>query len=146
RGQMDSDYFPVALGDLAASVDFHEFRGEDFRIGETRVSALYLNHPGMALGYRVSCAGTSVVYASDHEPYRHTLDRLGRRGDAGAEFGTELDEELVTFVAGADLYIGEAQYTDEEYPAKIGWGHSPLSATVGVAVAGDVKSLALFHH
>ena len=46
----------------------------------------------------------------------------------------------------ADLYIGEAQYTDDEYPQKIGWGHSPLSATVEVALRADVRTLALFHH
>jgi len=52
----------------------------------------------------------------------------------------------VSFVSRADLYIGEAQYTDEEYPAKIGWGHSPLSATVEVALKAEVRTLALFHH
>jgi len=49
-------------------------------------------------------------------------------------------------VSHTDLYIGEAQYTDEEYPEKIGWGHSPLSATVEVALKANVKTLALFHH
>jgi ribonuclease BN (tRNA processing enzyme) len=52
----------------------------------------------------------------------------------------------VSFVNGAGLYIGEAQYTDAEYPAKIGWGHSSLSATVEVALQASVKALALFHH
>lgn len=146
RGLMDSDYFPVALGDLASSLSTHEFRGQDFSVGEAVVSACYLNHPGMTLGYRVTHAGKSVVYATDHEPYQHTLAHLGARGDAGRVFGSALDAEMRRFVAGADLYIGEAQYTDEEYPAKIGWGHSSLSATVEVALAAGVRSLALFHH
>ncbi len=50
------------------------------------------------------------------------------------------------FVEGADLYIGEAQYTDEAYPAKVGWGHSSLSATVEVALKARARQLALFHH
>ena len=124
----------------------HEYGGEPFQIGEATISATYLNHPGMALGYRVSHGGRSVVYATDNEPYRYTLDHLARRAEAGREFGGRLDEEFVRFVAGADLYIGEAQYTDEEYPAKIGWGHSSLSATVEVALKAQVKRLALFHH
>jgi phosphoribosyl 1,2-cyclic phosphodiesterase len=146
RGQMDADYFPVALGDLSGAIHVHEFRGEDFRIGDVSISAMYLNHPGMNLGYRILHGGKTVIYGTDHEPYRYTLDHLGRRAEAGREFGGRLDEEFVRFVEGADLYIGEAQYTDEEYPAKIGWGHSSLSATVEVALKARVKSLALFHH
>jgi phosphoribosyl 1,2-cyclic phosphodiesterase len=146
RGQMDPDYFPVALGDLAASIEVHEFRGGDFRVGDAHIAAMYLNHPGMNLGYRVTHGGRTVIYGTDNEPYRYTLDHLGGRAEAGREFGGRLDEEFVRFVSGADLYIGEAQYTDEEYPAKIGWGHSSLSATVEVALKAQVKRLALFHH
>jgi phosphoribosyl 1,2-cyclic phosphodiesterase/ActR/RegA family two-component response regulator len=146
RGQMQADYFPVSLGDLASSIHVHEYHGDAFRIGEATVAATYMNHPGMTLGYRVERAGRSVVYATDHEPYRSTLEVGSGRAGAGRQLGRVLDDALVAFVRGADLYIGEAQYTDEEYQSKIGWGHSSLSATVDVALQGGVKALALFHH
>jgi phosphoribosyl 1,2-cyclic phosphodiesterase len=146
RGQMQPDYFPVSLGDLVSSIHVHEYHGEAFRIGEATVSATYLNHPGMTLGYRVERAGKAVVYATDHEPYRSTLEAGSRRAGAGQQFGRVLDDALVAFVKGADLYIGEAQYSDDEYLTKVGWGHSSLSATVEVALQGGVKALALFHH
>jgi phosphoribosyl 1,2-cyclic phosphodiesterase/CheY-like chemotaxis protein len=145
-GQMNPDYFPVALGDLAATIRVHEFTGSSFQIGDTVIAAMYLNHPGMTLGYRVTSAGRSLVYATDNEQYRFTLEHVGQRAEAGRQFGQRLDEEFVAFVSHADLYIGEAQYTDDEYPQKIGWGHSPLSATVEVALRADVRTLALFHH
>lgn len=145
-GQMNPDYFPVALGDLAARIHVHEFSGESFQIADTSVAAMYLNHPGMTLGYRVTGAGRTLVYATDNEQYRFTLEHVGQRAEAGRRFGQQLDEQFVSFVSRADLYIGEAQYTDEEYPAKIGWGHSPLSATVEVALKAEVRALALFHH
>jgi phosphoribosyl 1,2-cyclic phosphodiesterase len=145
-GQMNPDYFPVALGDLAARIHVHEFGGTSFQIGDTAVAATYLNHPGMTLGYKVTYAAKSVVYATDNEQYRFTLEHVGRRAEAGRQLGQRLDEEFVSFVSRADLYIGEAQYTDEEYPGKIGWGHSPLSATVEVALKANVRALALFHH
>jgi phosphoribosyl 1,2-cyclic phosphodiesterase len=145
-GQMDPDYFPVAFGDLESALRVHEYRGGEFRVGDATISAMYLNHPGMCLAYKVTHAGKTVVYATDHEPYHQTLTLVGRRGQDGAELGQVLDEELVRFVSGVDLYIGEAQYTDEEYRGRVGWGHSSLSATVGVALKADVKSLALFHH
>ena len=146
RGQMDPDYFPVAFGDMGATLRVHEYRATPFTIGDTTVSGIYLNHPGMNLGYRVTHGGRSLVYATDNEPYRHTLARFGQRQEGAHELGAQLDDDLVQFVAGTDLYIGEAQYTDEEYPAKVGWGHSSVSATVEVALKGNVKALALFHH
>jgi phosphoribosyl 1,2-cyclic phosphodiesterase len=145
-GQMNPDYFPVALGDMAAKIQMHEFQGTSFQIGNTTVAATYLNHPGMTLGYRVTTGGKTIVYATDNEQYRATLEHVGQRAEAGRQFGQHLDEAFVSFVSGADLYIGEAQYTDEEYRERIGWGHSPLSATVEVALKANVKSLALFHH
>jgi phosphoribosyl 1,2-cyclic phosphodiesterase len=145
-GQMDSDYFPVSLGDTEATLHFHEFKGRPFEIGAATVNAMYMNHPGMTLGYRVSFGGKSFVYATDNEPYRHTLEHLGERGEEGRDFGRRLDSEFVRFIAGADLYIGEAQYTDAEYPKRIGWGHSSISATVNVALEAQVRALAFFHH
>jgi phosphoribosyl 1,2-cyclic phosphodiesterase len=146
RGQMNPDYFPVALGDLQSTLDLQEFRGQGWSIGEATVEATYLNHPGMNLGYRVSHRGRAFVYATDNEPYRSTLEGLGQRAEAGREFGARLDEGFVRFVAGADLYVGEAQYRDDEYPARLGWGHSSVSVTVEVAIAAQVRALALFHH
>jgi phosphoribosyl 1,2-cyclic phosphodiesterase len=146
RGQMESEYFPVGLGDLAASIDVHEFRGDDIEIGDVRVTPTYLNHPGMNLAYRVSSGGCSLVYATDHEPYALTLNHVAGRGEEGRAFGQRLDEALVTFATDTDLLIADAQYTDEEYAARLGWGHSPISATVAFAVAARAKSLALYHH
>jgi phosphoribosyl 1,2-cyclic phosphodiesterase len=146
RGQMDTDYFPVALGDMKSILHVHEFKGKPFQIGEATVAAMYLNHPGMTLGYRLTHAGNSVAYATDHEPYQQTLPHLGHRAEAGRDFGQRLDAELVRFIAGTDLYIGDAQYSDEEYPARIGWGHSSVGAIVEVAIEAQVRALALFHH
>ena len=146
RGQMEADYFPVGLCDLAAAIDVHEFRASPFEIGDVRVDASYVNHPAMNLAYRVTSEGRRLVYATDHEPYAKTLDHVAGRGDAGRAFGEKLDRELIDFVMDADLHIADAQYTDEEYASKVGWGHSSLSATVAFAVSARVKSLALFHH
>jgi phosphoribosyl 1,2-cyclic phosphodiesterase len=145
-GQMEADYFPVALGDLAATIDVHEFRASPLEIGDVRIDAMYVNHPAMNLAYRVTCRGRRLVYATDHEPYANTLHHVAGRGEEGRAFGERLDLALVEFGREADLYIGDAQYTDEEYPDRAGWGHSPLSATVELALAARVKALALFHH
>ena len=43
-----------------------------FDLGAVQVTARYLNHPGLAMGYRLEAGGVAVVYATDHEPHsRH---------------------------------------------------------------------------
>jgi CheY-like chemotaxis protein len=56
------------------------------------------------------------------------------------------DRGHIEFLSGADLIIHDAQYTAAEYAQKIGWGHSPVTYVVDVALAARGKRLALFHH
>ena len=100
-GQMDSNYFPVDLTDMMAHLDFVELAGP-IEIGGARISHFYLNHPGLALGFRIESEGKTVVYLTDHEPYC----RLSGEN----EHNRKLDREVDEFARGADLYIREAQY------------------------------------
>jgi ribonuclease BN (tRNA processing enzyme) len=54
--------------------------------------------------------------------------------------------KMVEFLRGADVLIIDAQYTDDEYEQKIGWGHGSLSSVVSLALDADVQKLFLFHH
>jgi len=145
RIQMDSDYFPVELGDMNRNIQIHEVRGQ-VTLGSLTVEPFYLNHPALCLAYRVSDGNKSLVYATDNEPYYGSLHRPAERFQSPSDVPAYLDEKFVEFLSNADLYIGEAQYTNEEYLEKKGWGHSPLEATVRFAVQARIKSLVLFHH
>ncbi len=109
RGQMDSDYFPVHLGDMKAKLQFYELES-DVQLGDTVVSYTFLNHPGLAIGFRICSNGRSLVYLSDHEPY----GKLSPDGDSP----NEMDLAIARFAEKADLLICEAQYTEEEYTKK----------------------------
>lgn len=147
RGQMDPQYFPVALGDMAANISVTELRGEPFDVGPFRVSYVYLNHPGVTLGFRVEVDGRALVYAPDNEPYRHLLARVMAENDGEAlQYGRHRDNGLVKLFSEADLVIADAQYTPDEYKTKMGWGHSCYLDTVEVAINARVKRLALFSH
>lgn len=50
------------------------------------------------------------------------------------------------FVAGADLLVHDAMYTQEEYAAHVRWGHSYVTEVVRLAQEAGVRRLALFHH
>ncbi|MGH7320537.1 MAG: response regulator [Candidatus Rokuibacteriota bacterium] len=141
-GQMQYAYFPITLAQLGAAVRYHNLAEEAFELGGVRVTTRYLNHPGLALGYRLEAAGVSVVYATDHEP--HSSHSLGAR--AGSEPVHLEDRRHVEFLAGADLVIHDAQYTLAEYPGKRTWGHTPAELAVDLARAAGARRLALFHH
>src|SRR5437879_8012038 len=68
-GQMEYNYFPVTLAQLGASIRFHDLAEGRFTVGAVRVTTQYLNHPALALGYRLQSGGNVVVYSVDHEPH-----------------------------------------------------------------------------
>jgi CheY-like chemotaxis protein len=141
-GQMEYNYFPVTLRQLAATTRFHDLVEGRFTVGGVRVTTQYLNHPVLALGYRLESGGVVVVYSSDHEP--HAPNPAARTAAEPAMHAE--DQRHVAFLAGADLVIHDAQYTIAEYAKKVGWGHSPAEWVVDYAVAARAKRLALYHH
>ena len=141
-GQMEYQYFPVTLGQLAATTRYHDIAEGRFAVGGVRVVTRYLNHPALALGYRLESGGVVVAYASDHEP--HAPDPAARRDGQPARHGE--DQRHIEFLADADLVIHDAQYTVEEYPQKKGWGHTPAEWAVDYAIAARARRLALYHH
>ena len=139
-GQMQYAYFPVTLDQLNATIGYHDLVEGSFDIEDVRVTTRYLNHPALTLGYRMEVDGVTVVYSSDHEPH-----------EPGAAGGSDVaanvsDARHIEFLRGADLVIHDAQYLADEYPAKLGWGHSPMEYVVGAAHAAGVGRLALYHH
>jgi len=147
-GQMEYTYFPVTLEQLSATIRFHDLVESQFAIARARIVTQYLNHPALTLGYRLEADGVAVVYAVDHEPH-------GRGRPEAASQTTRVpgeppvhreDQRHVGFLAGADLVIHDAQFSAEEYPKRIGWGHSPAEWAVDYALSAGAKRLALFHH
>lgn len=145
-GQMEYAYFPITLDQLGANVRYHGLTEDVFDLGSVRVTTRYLNHPGIALGYRLEVAGVALVYATDHEPHSPHHPGGGVSGRATHLPVHKEDQRHIEFLAGADLLIHDAQYTLEEYSKKATWGHSPAELAVDFALASGTRRLALFHH
>ena len=150
-GQMEYTYFPVTLDDLAAEIEYRELLEETITVGSAKITTHYLKHTAICMGYRIEADGRGVVYVSDHEPYGLALfgpdpppERIGRGLSDGVVHAG--DRRLVEWARGADLLIQDTQYTPEEYPKKIGWGHGSADYVADVAVLSAAKRLALFHH
>jgi ribonuclease BN (tRNA processing enzyme) len=80
--------------------------------------------------------GVSFVYISDNEL---------RAGDASPA-NDRWRAKLVEFIRGARVLIHDATYTEEEYEAHRGWGHSTYGDAVALALESGVETLVLFHH
>lgn len=127
--------FPVRVRDLP-NVLFHDVVPGDFEVDSIRVTADLVVHPGATLGYRLAEDDRVLTYIPDHEP------ALG-----GQSFPDEPSwTSGYSLVEGTDVLIHDAQYTDEEYSKRVGWGHTSLSQLAAYVGIASVGTLVTFHH
>jgi phosphoribosyl 1,2-cyclic phosphodiesterase len=127
---------PIEIGELAARVTFRDVPAEPWRIGGMELRASLVSHRGPTLGYRLSENGTSLCYLPDHEP----------------ALGQDLASTPPNWISGhglargASLLIHDGQYSEDEYPAHRGWGHSSLPDALAFAHRCEAQRLVLVHH
>jgi CheY-like chemotaxis protein len=143
---MEYTYFPVELAQLGAKIDYQDLTEGTHQIGDVRVSAQFLNHPAIALGYRIEADGASLLYLCDHEPYWEALWHSGSEPGKLESILHDGDRRHAAFMQNADVVIHDSQYTPEEYPSKKNWGHSTYSYVTQIAAAAGVRKLFLTHH
>ncbi len=155
--QHDMPYFPVPLTAMHADMHFHELiEGARFDIGRAKVSCTRLNHPWIAMAYRIDVDGAAVVYCADTAPFADIL--FGREfmvtppaldQPLPADVIAELDQMragVVALAKNADLLIYDTQFTKDEYRLRPHWGHSHPDDAIAIARDANVKTLCLFHH
>ncbi len=145
-GQMEHHYFPVELAQLSAGITYGDLSEGTYQIDGLTIRAQQMNHPSPTLGYRIEGDDASVAYLSDHEPYFDGIWRKDAPPGRIESIREEGDRRHAEFMQNADVVIHEAQYTPEEYPAKVNWGHSTYAYVVELAAAAGVRRLFLTHH
>ena len=128
--------FPVHLRDLPCKLMLHEVPCGDYDIGEFRVTATSVCHPGPTVGYRISNGKSVMAYMPDHEP---------ALGVASFPMRKEWTSGFPV-AEGVDLLVHDTQYTDSEYAIKVGWGHSTFEQSIRFAELCGAKRLVAFHH
>ncbi len=127
---------PVEVRELPCSVSFRDTPPSEWRIGSATITCEAVNHRGPTLGFRITEGDTTVCYIPDHEPV----------------LGTSLADVEPEWISGyelardADLLIHDCQYTDEEYPEHVGWGHSAMGDALTFASRAGARRILLFHH
>ena len=128
--------FPVRLREFPCRLSIHDVADTTFAVGPFLVHSGLVIHPGPTVGYRISEGGASIAYLPDHEP----------------ALGVDTFPEAPRWTSGfdlcdgVDLLIHDAQYTDAEYAARIGWGHSTFAHTTAFARLAGASRLVSFHH
>ena len=128
--------FPIDLGDIPARLNFRDVPRHRWTIGCASLDAALVVHPGPTVGYRVEADGAVIAYLPDHEPALtsaiedSSLDWLSGGGIA----------------EGAHLLLHDAQYSEEEYEDRVGWGHSSVADAVAFTRVVGARRLLLFHH
>jgi phosphoribosyl 1,2-cyclic phosphodiesterase len=127
--------FPLDFRDVPAKVVFHDLPSEPWRANGLTLSSDLVLHPGPTVGLRLESERGALAYLPDHEPALAGIHGRTREWiSAGALAGN------------ADLVLHDAQYFEEEYDARMGWGHSSVAHAVAFAEAVAARRLVLFHH
>jgi phosphoribosyl 1,2-cyclic phosphodiesterase len=127
---------PVEIRELPCDVSFRDTPATEWEIGSAHIRSESVTHRGPTLGYRITDADTTLCYIPDHEP----------------GLGSPLDDLEPEWISGYDLARGatmllhDCQYTDEEYPDHVGWGHSRLTDALTFARRVEAERVMLFHH
>lgn len=128
EGQQEPPNFPEGAKLMSTMNYAHLKEWDTVNRGDIKVTCARLNHPNGVYAYRVQLGDKAIVYATDTEHYAAP------------------DWKLLKLAEDADVLIYDGQYTPEEYPKKIGWGHSTYVEGARIAKLAGVKELHLFHH
>lgn len=128
---LEAPLFPVSLEIMQARFVFQDFQAGDtlYPVAGVTVRTAPLNHPNGATGYRIEYRGKSICYVTDTE----------HRPEGP-------DEQILKLIQGAEIVIYDATYTEAEYTARRGWGHSTWQAGIRLCELAGVRTFAAFHH
>ncbi len=129
---MSPPSFPVKYSQIKATIEYPDACPHTFKIGTVAIEPIPLSHPNGGTGYKFVENGKSFVYLTDNE--------LGYRHGQGLT-----PDEYLPFAKDADLFIHDAEYTDEEYQTTVEWGHSTYTQALDLAIKSRVKKFGLFH-
>lgn len=123
RNFLTPPFWPVGPGE-ARMVQVRN--GENMDLGDGfRVRFFPANHPDNGSILRLETAGETLCFLCDFE------------------HGQRLPEG---FLDGCGLLAYDGTYTEEEYPAHVGWGHSTWQEGCRLAGEAGIRRLLITHH
>jgi phosphoribosyl 1,2-cyclic phosphodiesterase len=141
QGQMNNNYFPVKMSELAAKITIREVGDQSINIGALKITFQEHNfHPGGSQRIKIEADDKKLIYSTDVE-LNAMVDSMNLSENEEAPM-----QVYRNFIAGADLLIADGQYTKDEYDSKKGWGHTSIPLLLQTSHEQCVKQLAITHH
>lgn len=138
-------YFPVRLEEMRSRILFKELRDtQPVQLGSLTIDTFHTNHPGPTLGFKITSPDKTVGYITDNEML---MGYMGHPKDITPNHPLlEPHHGLIEFLKGCDMIIHEAQYLQEEYAKKIGWGHSSIANATVLIRETECSEWYVTHH
>lgn len=133
--QMSGSTHPVKYQQLPSKINIQANKSmtNKFDIPGFKVATQRLNHPDGGSAYCLTAEGKKVAYVTDNELNSPDIKNTTW-------------QQWLTFIAGADILIHDAQYTEADLPLKLGWGHSTFNEVAKLACEAKVKNLYIISH
>lgn len=145
--QLQYSYFPVREAEMKARIEYVTLAPEkSVRIGSATITPYLMNHPVINFGYRIEANGKSVFFTGDHEPPQNIYEPGDEEYDEYQFVVDQKTEGILQAMRGVDVLIADCSYTEQEYPAKRGWGHGTFNSSINYAVKAGAKVLFCTHH
>ncbi|MGB3479780.1 MAG: MBL fold metallo-hydrolase [bacterium] len=129
--QMTRPYFPAILSELPSKITFKTLKNK-LTIGDIEIQTIINNHPDQALGLKFTEGKNSFAFLTDNELFDKN--------------GNTPYKKFVDFIKGVNFFIHDAQYKDDIYKKRLGWGHSTYSQVMKLAEDAGVRNVMFTHH
>lgn len=147
-------YLPIPFNAVKAGLNFTDIEADQkFKLGDAVVRTFRLNHPNIAIGYRIEADGKVFAYVSDTAPFENVL--IGEEfipkppsslSEEELRTLSELQFKLNSVLEDVDFMIYDTFFQVNEYMKNPHWGHSTPEHGMDLCLESSVQRMALFHH
>lgn len=128
-------FFPIGLDMMNSSISCITQPSDREDFSGFSVEYMWANHTIFTAMYKIRIGDKVIIFAPDNEiPTIQTPLALS------------WVNEFEAFIKDADVLIHDAQYTNELYNERVGWGHTSWETIIKCAQNASVKKLYLTHH
>ena len=146
--QQRPPFFPVSLDEVPARLTCTELEdGQQFAIGDTRITCRRLNHPGQVCSFRLEHGGRTFAYICDADLSTELLLGDGMASASQTEqqqWLAHMKKNARDLAHSADLLVCDTFFLPDDYQPD--WGHSCPEDALRLGLAAGARRVAFFHH
>lgn len=135
QGHMSNTFFPVTIDMLEADMECETYSPGKINFEGYSVDYMWAKHTVQTAMFKFFVGDRVIIFAPDNE-----------LPDDGTEESQKYIAEFKKFIKGADILIHDAQFNNEQYKERQGWGHSSWQNVIENTKGLGIGKLLLTHH